>query len=96
MKWHRHESEYRYYAAIEADVEPLPKSHKPNPHPLTPEARKKLRDLRRELKEVMDKEWKIQFRWRTPPSLKLKKKRLKIIRQMEEISQTGRRKIPEV
>ncbi len=89
-KWQHKESEYRYYAAVEADVEPLPKSHRPNPHPLTNKARAEMRKINKDIREID----RLIRRFRIPVGSKPHKKREKLIQRLKELSHEGRRKVP--
>jgi hypothetical protein len=84
------ESEYRYSAAVMADIEPLPKGHRPNPHPLTKQALAEVRAVQAKLKELKKQER--QFRRWGQPLTKILIKRQKLVEQLRCISKQGRRR----
>lgn len=87
--WRRKEGEYRYYAAVQADVEPLPNSYRPT-HPLTRDARDEMWLINKELRLLSQQEI-LSRRSGHAPGKGLKREQDKLIARLRELSQTRRR-----
>jgi hypothetical protein len=89
MAYKAREGEYRYYAAVSADIEPLPSSYRPNPHPLCRTARKEMYDLSRKLRKLESQIEKTKRRGGVVPRGR-QREHDECLARLKELSQMGR------